>query len=282
MPGRFRQDLQEAGVRLLVFRPETWSLRLRRERLRRMHRKLAVIDEAVAFVGGINVIDDADTPGQPAPRFDFATRIEGPLVAQARAEAGRRWNRVAVRGLKPEWRVRGRHGPPPAHVGGQRAALLVRDNLRHRRSIETAYLAAMKAAAHEIILANAYFLPGRRFRRALAAAAQRGVRVVLLLQGHEYPLLHDATRALYGTLLAAGVEIREYRRSFLHAKVAVIDREWATVGSSNIDPLSLLLAQEANVVVQDPRFAGALRAALEAAMENGSLVIEKTRWFHQP
>jgi len=282
MPERLMQDLQEAGVRLLVFRPETWSLRLRRERLRRMHRKLAVIDDAAAFVGGINVIDDADTPGQPPPRFDFATRIEGPLVAQARAEAVRLWNRIALARLKPDWRVRPRPGPPPARAGGQRAALLVRDNLRHRRSIETAYLAAMKSAAREIILANAYFLPGRRFRHALCDAAQRGVRVVLLLQGHEYPLLHDATRALYGMLLASGVEIREYRRSFLHAKVAVIDREWATVGSSNIDPLSLLLAQEANVVVEDPQFAAALRAALEAAMENGSLVIEKTRWLHQP
>ena len=282
MPERLMQDLQEAGVRLLVFRPETWSLRLRRERLRRMHRKLAVIDDAAAFVGGINVIDDADTPGQPPPRFDFATRIEGPLVAQARAEAVRLWNRIALARLKPDWRVRPRPGPPPARAGGQRAALLVRDNLRHRRSIETAYLAAMKSAAREIILANAYFLPGRRFRHALCDAAQRGVRVVLLLQGHEYPLLHDATRALYGMLLASGVEIREYRRSFLHAKVAVIDHEWATVGSSNIDPLSLLLAQEANVVVEDPQFAAALRAALEAAMENGSLVIEKTRWLHQP
>ena len=177
MPERLMQDLQEAGVRLLVFRPETWSLRLRRERLRRMHRKLAVIDDAAAFVGGINVIDDADTPGQPPPRFDFATRIEGPLVAQARAEAVRLWNRIALARLKPDWRVRPRPGPPPARAGGQRAALLVRDNLRHRRSIETAYLAAMKSAAREIILANAYFLPGRRFRHALCDAASHSARV---------------------------------------------------------------------------------------------------------
>ena len=282
MPAELVRDLGDAGARLLVFRPEVWRLRFRRERLRRMHRKLAVIDEAVAFVGGINVIDDTDTPGQPPPRFDFAAKIEGPLVAPARAEAVRLWNRVALARLKPDWRVGARRGAPPARPGGQRAALLVRDNLRHRRSIETAYLAAMKSATHEIMLANAYFLPGRRFRRALVAAAQRGVRVVLLLQGHEYPLLHDATRALYGTLLAAGVEIREYRRSFLHAKVAVIDREWSTVGSSNIDPLSLLLAQEANLVAEDRQFAAALRSELEAAMESGSLVIEKTRWLHQP
>jgi cardiolipin synthase A/B len=282
MPAGLARDLEAAGARLLVFRPEVWRFPFRRERLRRMHRKLAVADDSVAFVGGINVIDDSDTPGQPPPRVDFAARIEGPLAGAVREEAARLWNRVALARVKPEWRVGPWSGPPTSRRGEQRAALLVRDNLRHRRSIEAAYLVAMKSAAREIVLANAYFLPGRRFRRALAQAAQRGVRVTLLLQGHEYPLLHDATRALYGTLLAAGVEIREYHHSFLHAKVAVIDGHWATVGSSNIDPLSLLLAQEANVVVEDRHFAAELRAALHSAMDRGSIVIEKTRWAHQP
>jgi len=282
MPARFAEELQDAGARLLVFRPEAWWSRLRRERLRRMHRKVSVIDDAVAFVGGINVIDDADTPGQPPPRYDFAVRIEGPLAGTVREAAARLWNRVALARLKTAWRAKPWDGPPPSQRGGQRAALLVRNNLRHRRSIETAYLAAMKSASREIVLANAYFLPGRRFRNALLQAARRGVRVVLLLQGHEYPLLHDATRALYGPLLAAGVEIREYERGFLHAKVAVIDGHWATVGSSNIDPLSLLLAQEANVAVDDRRFAGELRTALQAAMDRCSIVIEKTQWFHLP
>jgi cardiolipin synthase len=282
MPAGLVRDLEAAGARLLVFRPEVWRFPFRRERLRRMHRKLAVADDSVAFVGGINVIDDSDTPGQPPPRVDFAARIEGPLAGAVREEAARLWNRVALARVKPEWRAGPWSGPPPSRGGEQRAALLVRDNLRHRRSIEAAYLVAMKSAAREIVLANAYFLPGRRFRSVLAQAAQRGVRVTLLLQGHEYPLLHDATRALYGTLLAAGVEIREYHHSFLHAKVAVIDGHWATVGSSNIDPLSLLLAQEANVVVEDRRFAAELRAALHSAMDRGSIVIEKTRWAHQP
>lgn len=282
MPAGIVRDLEGAGARLLVFRPEIFPFPWRRERLRRMHRKLAAIDESVAFVGGINVIDDSDTPGQPPPRYDFAARIEGPLAGAVREEAARLWNRVALARLRPEWRVGPWRGPPPSHRGEQRAALLVRDNVRHRRSIEAAYLAAMKSAAREIVLANAYFLPGRRFRSALAHAAQRGVRVTLLLQGHEYPLLHDATRALYGTLLAAGVEIREYDRGFLHAKVAVIDGHWATVGSSNIDPLSLLLAREANVVVEDRHFAAELRAALQSAMDRSSIVIEKTRWFHLP
>ena len=158
-------------------------------------------------------------------------------------------------------------GPQPVHArraATQRAAFLVRDNLWHRNDIEDAYLDAIGRARSEILIASSYFFPGLRFRRALAEAAARGVRVILLLQGRvEYRLLHYASRALYGALLDAGVEIHEYHKSFLHAKVAVIDRRWATVGSSNIDPFSLLLAREANVVVDDEAFASELRASLQ-------------------
>ena len=99
------------------------------------------------------------------------------------------------------------------------------------------------------------------------AAARRGVRVTLLLQGkYEYFMQYHAVRPVYGALLAAGVAIHEYERSFLHAKVAVVDGHWATVGSSNLDPLSMLLAREANVVVQDTGFAGDLLLRLQAAM----------------
>ena len=137
---------------------------------------------------------------------------------------------------------------------------MIRDNLRNRREIEQAYLTAIHNARSEILIANAYFLPGVRFRRALVAAAQRGVQVTLLLQGRvEYVLLHYASRALYGQLLQAGVEIQEHHKSFLHAKVAVIDRRWATVGSSNIDPFSLLMSREANIVVRNVPFAEELR-----------------------
>ncbi|MEP7085176.1 MAG: phospholipase D-like domain-containing protein, partial [Betaproteobacteria bacterium] len=117
------------------------------------------------------------------------------------------------------------------------------------------------------------------FRRALLAAARRGVRVRLLLQGRvEYVLAHYASRALYGMLLEGGIEIIEYYDSFLHAKVAVIDRQWSTVGSSNIDPFSLLLAREANVFVRDARFADALRQSLEKAVTEGSQRVLGERW----
>ena len=164
---------------------------------------------------------------------------------------------------------RSRVGSPRA--GTQTAKFVIRDNLRHRRDIERAYLAAIRTAKHEILIANAYFFPGVRFRRALIAAAARGVTVTLLLQARvEYRLLHYASRALYGQLLAAASMIAEYHRSFLHAKVAVIDDRWATVGSSNIDPYSLLMAREANVFVRDPHFADQLRIELLQMIDTGT------------
>jgi len=152
--------------------------------------------------------------------------------------------------------------------------LVLRDNVRYRRRIERTYLQAIADAREDILLANAYFLPGRKMRRALQLAARRGVRVRLLLQGrYEYFMQYHATRALYWQLLQAGVEIHEYTHSFLHAKVAVIDHRWATVGSSNIDPLSLLLAREANVMVLDSRFAGELHSRLERALHEQATVV---------
>jgi cardiolipin synthase A/B len=121
------------------------------------------------------------------------------------------------------------------------------------------------------MLANAYFLPGLRFRHALIAAARRGVRVSWIVQGHsDHPLYQLAARALYRHFLENGMLLYEYHATELHAKVAVIDQRWATVGSSNIDPFSLLLSREANVVVHDRAFAGQLQASLENAMARGA------------
>lgn len=286
---RFRAMLASAGAELLVFRPQVspWPLWKQRSRLRRMHRKLASIDGATGFVGGINVIDDFHTPEPTPPQFDYAVRIEGPLAARVRAEAARLWVRVAWATLGRRWAGFGmlagrpaRPAPAPApEAGNQRAALVVRDSLRHRRDIENAYLGQIDAARSEVILANAYFFPTRRFRQALLRAARRGVNVSLLLQGKaDHPLQHAASRALYRSMLGAGVRIHEYMPSVLHAKVAVFDGRVATVGSSNIDPLSLGLAREANVFVDDPGFASALRLSLHEAIENGARAVPSNYW----
>ena len=270
--------LAEAGVQVAVYAPMRRFFTLDRERLRRLHRKLACIDRRLAFVGGLNVLDDLWDPNHGAldhPRLDYAVRLGGPLVGGVHVAMARLWRQLEptkapLRLGRPRAAEPAATDPPaPAPTGRVRAALVLRDNLVHRRSIERAYLRAIGQARREVLIANAYFFPGRRFRRALREAAGRGVRVRLLLQGRaEYVLPSLATRALYDGLLQAGVEIVEYHRSFLHAKVAVID-DWATVGSSNIDPFSLLLAREANVLVFDPEFAATLRERVLASMAEG-------------
>jgi cardiolipin synthase len=273
---RMRRELPPLGVQMRIYRPERWW-RLDRKLLRRLHRKLAVIDERVAFVGGINIIDDyTEVPAtrwpQVGPRFDFAVRCEGPIVGALALAARRLWWAVCLaQGAAAAVPLRRSALAQPRFADGVAASLLLRDNFANRHAFERAYRGELAQAQSEILIANAYFLPGRRFRAALRAAAARGARVRLLLQGRvEYAIQHLAQRAMYGDLLGAGIEIHEYLPSYLHAKVAVIDQRWATVGSSNIDPYSLLLAREANVAVHDEHFAAELRAVLVHAIEHDS------------
>jgi cardiolipin synthase len=243
--------------------------------------------------------------------LDFAVRVSGPLVQDAREAMARFWWRlqltsdVHAREFPAVWRELQRSlrralssgmqaaeasvaqvaQPVPHGVQrpGARARLVLRDNLRNRRKIERAYLDAIETAREEVVIANAYFLPGASLRRSLVQAAQRGVRVRLLLQGrYEYFMQYHASRPVYGALLDAGIEIHEYATSFLHAKVAVVDKRWATVGSSNLDPLSLLLAREANVVVDDVAFARELCARLDLAMAHGGRQVEADAFAHRP
>lgn len=282
-PEKLMPSLDASGVQVLVYRRKISPLTLRRHRLRRLHRKVVVVDARLAFVGGINIIDDVSTSGDAQPRYDYAVRVEGPLIAPIHDSARQLWELVAWASFRRRLRALVRTPIVADPCGSMRAAFLVRDNFRHRRDIEDAYLDAIGGARHEIVLANAYFLPGLRFRHALMDAARRGVSVIVLLQGRvEYALLHYATQALFGALLVSGVRIFEYRRSFLHAKVAVIDGRWCTVGSSNIDPFSLLLAREANVVVRDRVFAGELRASLETAMVDGARELRREDWKRKP
>ena len=290
--GTIKQELLEifalGPIQLQVFRPERKFITLERQRLRRLHRKLAVIDGTTAFVGGINILDDYFDPNHGAlvqPRFDFAVRIRGPVIAPIHLAVTRMWWQLRVtartfgtKAHQPLMRptvASGKIEMPKSvftradPVGHLRTKFVLRDNFHFRKAIEKSYLRALGRAKNEVFIANAYFLPGAKFRRALIHAAKRGVKVSILSQGlPEYRLQLYASRALYQELLEAGIEIYEYKRSFLHAKVAIAD-DWATVGSSNIDPFSLLLAREANLVVLDKAFAQELKARLEAGVLAG-------------
>ncbi len=290
----------KTGVQWRVYKPLGSFGLLIPSRWRRLHRKLCVIDagtpQALGFCGGINILDDFHDPNHGAlnePRFDFAVQVSGPLLEQIDSALQSLWHSLdsfyllkakqitqsvgswmseKSRLIRPSLLIESTKIEATAVAA--RAYILFRDNLRFRNRIEKAYLKAIGSASQDIIIANAYFLPGGKLRKALLAAAQRGVRVQLLLQGrYEYFMQYHAARPVYAQLLAAGIEIHEYEASFLHAKVAVVDayssRAWATVGSSNLDPLSLLLAREANVVVQDTVFATELRDRLAQAIEQG-------------
>lgn len=306
LPAPWAARLTAAGVQWRVYSPLGRLGLLLPSRWRRLHRKLCVVDGRVLFCGGINVLDDFYDPNHgalDAPRFDFAVRATGSLVVQASDAMEQLWWRMqAVRDVRkrrlPEALQALRTASAQRHAEQQigplrgsgaqvRAALVLRDNVRNRARIEKTYLRAIGSARHEVIIANAYFVPGRKLRKALLMAARRGVRVRLLLQGrYEYFMQYHAARPVYGALLEAGVEIHEYAPSFLHAKVAVVDamgdRPWATVGSSNLDPLSLLLAREANVVVEDTAFARDLRQRLVHAMQHAGHRMDPARYAGRP
>ncbi|MET0210274.1 MAG: cardiolipin synthase ClsB [Burkholderiaceae bacterium] len=289
-----REQFAAAPVALAVFRPiDRWWNWLHPGQLRRLHQKLCVVDGRVAFVGGINIIDDRvdlHHGRTEMPRLDYAVSLTGPVVRAieqaARAVWTRAWLghdfgdevRAMIRSASPVRRakrlmrrVRMPRGDArkrdPSRLAPVRTAFVLRDNLRQRRTIEHAYVDAINEAGTRVDLITPYFYPGQRFRRALKAAAQRGVQVRLLLQGKvDYRIAAVAARALYEELLAHGVQIYEYTPAFLHAKICVVDNDWATVGSSNIDPLSLLLNLEANIVVRDAAFAGDVAREFDAAI----------------
>lgn len=294
----------DSGVQWHLFSPLAGLGWLMPSLWRRLHRKLCVVDGRVAFCGGINVLDDFVDPNfgvLEAARFDFSVRVTGPLVQDAVAAMTQFWWRLtaakdfrgrafgsAIGTVLTAARTVLKPSQPPSQetglvVGDIKAGLVLRDNLRQRTQIERAYRQAIAQAKTDIIIANAYFLPGARLRRGLIHAARRGVKVQLLLQGrYEYFMQYHGARPIMGALLAAGIEIYEYAPSFLHAKVAVVDGQWATVGSSNLDPLSLLLAREANVVVLDKGFATNLKNVLVLAMQTQGKRLDPAIFANRP
>jgi cardiolipin synthase A/B len=267
----FVDGLTAAGVVVRMFDPARKLFGLRPNVFRRLHRKLVVVDDAVAFVGGINFSEDhyADS-GRPDAKHDFAVRIEGPLVEPIRSFMR---TAIATRGTGEPWKL----PPPPtaAVTGGADAMFVVRDNGPHANDIERHYKAAIRTAQREIIIANAYFFPGHGLLRQLRNAARRGVKVRIMVQGNpDVPLALAGARWLYRYLTKGGVEIHEFCARPFHGKVAIIDDDWATIGSSNLDPLSLSVNLEANIVVRDKAFNAALREKLGCLLDGDCKAVD--------
>jgi cardiolipin synthase len=251
----FIAQLSAVGVRVRVFDPGQPVLGKRLNVFRRMHRKIVVVDGELAFVGGINYSADHLLDYGPKAKQDYAVELRGPVVAQIHQFVLRA---IALGDKGPRWfRRRLKQAPPVDResVGDVEAVLITRDNRRHTSDIEREYLAAIRAARKRIVIANAYFFPGYRLIKELRRAARRGVDVRLILQGEpDMPIVKTAATMLYHHLLHAGVRIYEYCDRPLHAKVALMDDGWTTVGSSNLDPLSLSLNLEANVFARGRAF----------------------------
>lgn len=263
LPERFIGELVEAGVRFRTFDPGRSLFGRRLNVLRRMHRKIVVVDGRLAFIGGINYSADHLADFGPGAKQDYAVQVLGPLVAQM--------HRFVQAAMETDRGRRPAHAPGFVSLspqGGAGAMFLTRDNHRHQTDIERHYRIALRAARQRVVIANAYFFPGYRFIRELRRAAQRGVDVRIILQGQpDMPIVRTAARLLYEHLLRGGVRIYEYCDRPLHGKVALVDGEWSTVGSSNLDPLSLALNLEANVVIRDRPFNAHLHARLAKLMD---------------
>ncbi len=279
LPKYYLQTLQDAKVDVTFYRPKISPWTFKKNRLRRLHSKVVVVDGIIAFVGGINIIDDNNSPNQIPPRVDYAVEVTGKLLPTINFNMQKLWRRIQMLHLRKLY-TKPMLEPEQLLIADNDvlAAFVIRDNFMHRHDIENAYLDAIHHAKHEILIANAYFVPGKKFRRALQDAAKRGVKVTLLLQGRKEYFLMFATHAFYNEFLNNGIEIYEYRKSFMHSKVAVIDDEWATVGSSNIDPFSLLLAREANIFIKNSAFTTELKTDIQAQISNGGVKITPQVW----
>ena len=277
-----KRDLRSAGARCRIF--NEWFIR----GVARTHRKICVIDQHIAFLGGLNINSDMRADDDynhllPAPRWDFAVKIRGPLVQEIYLEAKLQWDKLGQLDFKSRWNAFKQ--PDVVHsqlqAGVALAGLAVRDNIRNRRVIQRTCLQALYSAKKSAMLANPYFAPGRTLRDALAAAAERGVEVTLLLGVGQFRWQDAVAHAYYPELLKCGVKIVEYRKTQLHGKVAVVDDDWATVGSSNYDGFSLFVNQEANIIVSDADFSNALRGHIERGVAEG-VVVDPDDFSHTP
>ena len=277
---QFIATLTEAGVRLHVFDPNNRLLGRSVNMLRRMHRKIVVVDGETAFVGGINYSADHLADDGPEGKQDYAVEIHGPLVADIhRFTHGALANGHRYQRQRQWWRSRKQlrnTAQEAVSVGPAEGIFVTRDNGDHLNDIERHYRIAIRAARHRVIIANAYFFPGYKLIKEMRKAVRRGVDVSLILQGQpDMPIVKIAASMLYHHLIKGGVKIFEYTDRSLHGKVAVADDKWATVGSSNLDPLSLTLNLESNVIIRDRAFNEQLSGRLEQMMRDSCRQVDR-------
>ncbi|HEX8878324.1 MAG TPA: cardiolipin synthase ClsB [Phycisphaerales bacterium] len=274
--GAGEQRIRDAGIQLVIYnrtgRVPIGALH------DRMHRKLVVVDRSVAFLGGINIADEYAGLEIEGSFYDLAVRARGPVAADAADLSDELFARATSSTIRRVWRrlrrPRGRGG----RDSNARTRIVARDNHLRKNTIEREYVRAIKSARESIVMAHAYFLPSHGLVHALCAAARRGVKVLVVIQGRaEHRVLRAAQWHLYDRLTRAGVTLYGYECCYLHAKVMAVDDRWCTIGSSNLEPWSLMSNLEINLVSEEPAFVAAVKRDVEDRLEDECCHIDMSR-----
>ena len=275
----FVHKLHVAGVRTLQFSPVlNWRVfgRLFARLHRRNHRKALVIDGSVAFTGGLNVSNDYASVADGGRGWrDTHVRIAGPAAVDLERMFLETWRKNRGAPLTD-----GRYHHPPT-AADPRVRIVGNEFRKDRKDIRKAYVKAIQGAKRRVHLTNSYFLPPARLMHELQRAARRGVEVSVILAGTtDVWLVRLASRGIYGKLLRSGVKVYEWTGRVLHAKTAVVDGSWSTVGSANLDALSLRANLEVNAVFVDEKLGAAVESMFAqdlALCENITLEVWKRR-----
>jgi len=259
---RFEKRLKECDVKVVEYHPVSWyDIGSDSKLNNRTHRKLLIVDGTIGFTGGVGIADKWQGHAQDADHWrDSQYRAEGPVAAQMQATFIDNWTKVSGDVL---------HGadylPVIAPAGEAQAQMFSSSPDGGAESMQLMYLLVITAAAHTIDLASAYFVPDQLTSDALVAAMRRGVRFRLIVPGPivDTDIVRRASRATWGPLLEAGAEIYEYQPTMFHCKVLIVDRLLTSVGSTNFDPRSFRLNDEANLNVYDAPFAQAQERVFE-------------------
>lgn len=287
-PPEFFQKLRDAGISLIEFNPVNPFKRFGRDwRLNnRDHRKILVVDGKIAFTGGINISDDYSSGSLFRSKSkrtsshlgwrDTHVRIEGPAVASFQWLFLQTW--VDQKGVE----LRHANYFPALQPAGNQIVRVIGSEPGGNYETYKAYVLAMQQAKVSIHVTNAYFVPDKQLLRALTDAARRGVEVKIIFPGvSDASFVRFATQSFYEQLLASGVHVYELQASVLHAKTAVIDGYWSTVGSTNLDMRSFLHNREVNMITLDAPFGAIMESAFNEDLKN-SIEITTEKWEQRP
>lgn len=277
MEAKYLDKMEAAGVKIQHYHPLRWYNLSRMNN--RTHRKLLVIDGKIGFTGGVGIAEQWTGNAQDSDHWrDMHYRVEGPVVAQMQAAFMDNWMKTSGMVL---------HGidffPALTPAGAHAAQMFKSSPGEGSESMRLMYLLSINAAQHSIRIANAYFVPDDLTVKTLADARKRGVEVQILVPGTtiDTELVRKASRARWGKLLAAGVQIFEYQPTMLHNKVMVVDDLWVSVGSTNFDNRSFRLNDEANLNVYDQEFALEQSAIFARDIKNARPINYKD-WEQRP